>query len=59
MVVRPAGFLPLKQVLINLKEARGKRVDELYTYIYWQAWQLLNPTERQLFLTMRIVSNAT
>ncbi|MBV7337995.1 hypothetical protein KFU94_59165 [Chloroflexi bacterium TSY] len=59
MVVGQVGFLPLQQVLTNLEEARGKRVDELYTYIYWQAWQLLTATERQLFLAMPMVPDAT
>ncbi len=59
MVVGQAGYLPLSQVLKNLEEARGKRVDELYTYIYWQAWQLLNENERQLFLSMPLVPDAT
>ena len=28
-----------------------------YTYIYWQAWQLLTPAERQLFLTLPLAPN--
>lgn len=59
MVIGQVGFLPLKQVLTNLEEARGKRVDQLYTYIYWQAWQLLDSSERQLFLSLPLVPNAT
>lgn len=59
MVVGQVGFLPLPQVLKNLEEARGKRVDELYTYIYWQAWQILNKNERQLFLSMPLIPDAT
>ncbi|MEJ5197526.1 MAG: NB-ARC domain-containing protein [Anaerolineae bacterium] len=39
-------ILPLKQVLENLREARGKRVEELYNFIYWNAWHRL-PTEAQ------------
>ncbi len=59
LVVGQLGFLSLSQVLTNLAEARGKRVDQLYTYIYWQAWQLLNENERQLFLTMPLAPNAS
>ena len=59
LVMGQVGFLPLPQVLANLTEARGKPVDELYTYIYWQAWQLLNPDERQLFLSTPLAPNAT
>jgi hypothetical protein len=57
LVMGQAAFLPLAQVLRNLQEAQGKRADALYTYIYWQAWQLLAPTERQLFLTLPLAPN--
>jgi hypothetical protein len=40
-----------------LEQARGKRVEALYSYIYWQAWQLLTPSERQLFLTLPLAPN--
>ncbi|MEZ4869544.1 MAG: BTAD domain-containing putative transcriptional regulator [Caldilineaceae bacterium] len=59
LVVGQVGFLPLGQVLTNLAEARSKRVDELYTYIYWQAWQLLGAEERHLFLTMPLAPDVT
>ena len=52
-------YLPLSQVLNNLEQARGRHVDELYTYIYWQAWQMLDDSSRQLFLSMPLLYNST
>jgi hypothetical protein len=52
LVVGQASVLPLSQVLDSLRQAQGKEVDELYTYIYWQAWQNLDEFSRQLLLVM-------
>ena len=49
----------LAQVLDNLRAARGKRIDQLYFYIYWQAWAMLDETARQLFLAMPAVNDGT
>lgn len=51
--------LPLSRVLERLRQAEGKKVDELYTFIYWQAWQMLEPTSRQTLLVMPLVQNGT
>ncbi|MCB0062835.1 MAG: AAA family ATPase [Caldilineaceae bacterium] len=59
LVVGQLTFLPLDQVLANLREARGKRIDQLYTYIYWQAWQMLHEESRQLLLSLPLVPNGT
>lgn len=52
LVIGQLCVLPLAQVLDGLKEARGKKVDELYTYIYWQAWHELEPSSRQILSIM-------
>ncbi|MEW5957845.1 MAG: NB-ARC domain-containing protein [Chloroflexota bacterium] len=52
LVIGQICVLPLSKVLENLKEARGKKVDQLYTYIYWQAWHDLDPASRQVLLIM-------
>lgn len=52
LIIGQLSVLPLSQVLDNLKQARGQSVDELYTYIYWQAWQLLDPAGRHTLLLM-------
>ncbi|MEZ4677802.1 MAG: BTAD domain-containing putative transcriptional regulator [Caldilineaceae bacterium] len=59
LVLGQLSFLPLPHVLANLQAATSKRVDELYTYIYWQAWQLLDDAGRQLFLSLPLVYNGT
>ncbi|MCB0164833.1 MAG: hypothetical protein KDI79_11440 [Anaerolineae bacterium] len=52
LVAGQTAFLPLSQVLDNLKAARGKSISELYTYIYWQAWEMLTNPARQTLLVM-------
>lgn len=59
LVVGQINFLPLAQVLANLQQAQGERIDALYTYIYWQAWQMLDDSARRLFLAMPTVHNGT
>lgn len=57
LVVGQLGIFSLPQVLDNLKEARGKKIDELYQYIYWQAWQALTGTGQQVLLAMPLAQN--
>lgn len=59
LVVGQIHALPLSQVLESLRKARGKKIDELYTYIYWQAWQTLAPASRQALLVMPLTQNGT
>ncbi len=59
LVVGQVSALPLSPVLANLKEARGKKIDALYTYIYWQAWQMLRPAAQQILLVMPLIQDAT
>lgn len=59
LVIGQTRFLPLTQVLTNLQEAQGHQVRDLYTYIYWQAWQLLDDTGRRLLLVLPVESNST
>ncbi|MBV7334282.1 hypothetical protein KFU94_39810 [Chloroflexi bacterium TSY] len=40
-----------------LLHARGKTVDALYTYIYFQAWNNLSEEERTTFLCMPLVAH--
>jgi hypothetical protein len=57
LVVGQISILPLSQVLENLKEARGKGIDELYTYIYWQAWHMLDAASQQVLLVMPLAQD--
>lgn len=59
LVIGQLCFLPLTQVLDNMQLARGREIDELYTYIYWQGWQMLDAPGRQLLLTLPLNPNST
>jgi hypothetical protein len=59
LVVGQTAFLPLSQVLDNLKEARGKSITDLYSHIYWQAWQMLDVASQQTLLVMPLVQEGT
>lgn len=53
-----SGLHSLSQILENLRQARGKTIDQLYTFIYWQAWQALDEAARRLFVLMPQLPNA-
>jgi LuxR family glucitol operon transcriptional activator len=57
LVVGQIASLPLSQVLDNLREARGKKIEELYNFIYWQAWAALDNDGRQALLSMPLAQN--
>jgi hypothetical protein len=59
LMVGQTAFLPLAQVLDSLKEARGKTISELYTYIYWQAWHMMADVSRQTLLVMPLTQKGT
>ena len=52
LVIGQLKIFPLSQVLDNLKQAQGKKTEELYTYIYWQAWQSLDEAGQAVLLSM-------
>ncbi|MCB0210072.1 MAG: hypothetical protein KDJ52_12120 [Anaerolineae bacterium] len=52
LVVGQTCILPLPHILENLRQAQGKSIDALYTYIYWQAWHALDSVSRQVLLAM-------
>lgn len=56
LVVGQLCILPLPQVLESLKQSQGKKVSELYNFVYWQSWHALTPTARQTLLIMPLVS---
>ncbi len=49
---------PLDTVLRNLTEARGETVENLYTFIYRQAWDNLNELGQRVFLIMPLICEA-
>jgi LuxR family glucitol operon transcriptional activator len=57
LVAGQIRILPLAQVLDNLKQARGKKIEALYTYIYWQAWHALDAVSQQVLLLMPLAQD--
>lgn len=57
LVIGQTSILSLSQVLGNLREARGKHVDDLYTFIYWQVWNLLNESAQMILLSMPLAQD--
>jgi hypothetical protein len=45
----------LGTVLADLQGARGRPVENLYTFIYWRAWEHLDERARQVLLAMSLV----
>ena len=52
LVTGQLHLLALPQVVENLREARGERAEDLYRYIYWDAWQRLPPEARDALMLM-------
>jgi len=52
LVVGQMGIWSLPQLLENLKKAQGKKIEALYTYIYWHAWRALEPVAQHVLLLM-------
>jgi len=56
LVVGQTHVFTLSAILEDLAQARSKTVEELYTFIYWRAWQALDEPTRQLFLAMPLTT---
>lgn len=52
LIAGQLSVLPLAQVLEHLRQADTKSIEELYIYIYWQAWEMLSEAGRQLLVAM-------
>ncbi len=52
LVAGQLQILPLAQVLDNLRQARGRRAEELYNFIYWDAWHRLPPAAQEVLMLM-------
>lgn len=53
------GWHRLSQILNNLRQAKGATIDQLYTFIYRQAWEALDEPTRRLFVIMPLSPRAT
>lgn len=54
LVAGQMRLLPLTHILANLQQTRGKPIEALYTFIYWQSWHLLDQTAQQTLLAMPV-----
>ncbi|MEM7539748.1 MAG: NB-ARC domain-containing protein [Chloroflexota bacterium] len=52
LVAGLAYYDPVDEILADLQQANNDTAEQLYTYLYRQAWDKLNTTEKQVFLTM-------
>jgi hypothetical protein len=48
--------LSLSRVVDDLRQARGQRVEDLYRFVYWRSWQLLDDQARQVLTIMPLVA---
>jgi hypothetical protein len=56
LIIGQVHVRSLSRVLTDLDEARGRRVEALYEFIYRQAWDLLDDMARRVLLTMPLVA---
>ncbi len=50
--------LSLSRVVDDLRQARGRRVEELYRFIYWRSWHLLDGHARRVLAAMPLVAES-
>ncbi len=56
LIIGQVQIRSLPVVLTDLIEAQGRQAEALYTYIYRQAWGLLDDVARRVLLTMPLVA---
>jgi hypothetical protein len=50
--------LSLSRVVDDLRQAQGRRIEELYSFIYWQSWHLLSDAGRRVLAIMPLVAES-
>jgi hypothetical protein len=58
LLVGQMHTLSISQVVDDLHQARGRRVEELYRFIYWRSWQLLGDKAKRLLTIMPLVAES-
>jgi len=58
LLVGQMHTLSISQVVDDLYQAQGRRVEELYHHIYWRSWQLLSDETRRLLTIMPLVAES-
>ena len=56
LLVGQMHTLSLSRVVKDLRQARGRKVEELYRFIYWRSWQLLSDESRRVLAIMPLVA---
>jgi hypothetical protein len=56
LIIGQVHLRSLPTILTDFKEARGQKVEALYTFIYQRAWHLLDDTARRVLITMPLVA---
>ena len=59
LVVGQLTVLSLSEVVENLSALQDKDVDEFYSFIYQQTWQLLDPNSQRLLIMMPLAQDST
>ncbi len=50
--------LSLSRVVDDLRQAQGRKIEELYSYIYWRSWQLLSDAARRVLAVMPLIAES-
>lgn len=50
--------LSLPKVVADLRQARGQSADDLYRFVYWSSWNLLNDEARRVLAIMPLVAES-
>lgn len=58
LVVSLAAVMPLGQIVVDLAASATRPVEEMYRYIYWNAWRSLSPDAQTLLQAMPLVAEA-
>jgi hypothetical protein len=58
LLVGQMHTLSLSRVVADLRQAHGQQVDELYRFIYWRSWQLLDDQARRVLAVMPLVAES-
>lgn len=56
LIVGQAHTQPLSTILADLREKRSSRIEQLYTYLYWRAWEQLDDPARMVWLQMPLLA---
>lgn len=51
-------LLDLSQVVVDLRSAGSQEIEDLYRFIFWQAWNRLGARERDVLLTMPLFAES-